>query len=258
MKIKQSLIIFFFVSVCSLFLLFKIIQQFARQHDEQTIVVGTSADYPPYAFVDIKSGQVVGFDIDVAKEVVKRLNKNIQVKDIPFASLVFDLFYQYIDIIAAGMSPTEKRSKKVLFSQAYLQDDPLIVLTNKSSKPIQSLEGLQPKKVVVNTGYTADLYLSDKKNIDLVRLKNPAESIVALKSGAADAFVCAKSSLATFMHKKSLAQDFHVAVLPDTGDKYALAVNKNNHRLLEQVNKALDEIKQDGTLELLKKKWNLT
>lgn len=251
MKIKYVVLIVIAV-VTTMFLL----QNIVKQKNVDVIVVGTSADYPPYAFVDTKTNQVVGFDIDVAQEVVKRIGKKFEIKDIPFATLIFDLLADDIDIIAAGMTPTARRSRGVLFSQKYFQADPLVIITKKSNQVIDSIKQLQGKTVVVNTGYTADLYLSDKPDIELVRLKTPAESFMALQSGTVDAFVCAKSSLVPFLKKHNSA-DFSMTVLPDTGDDYALAVGKHNHNMLEQVNKALDAMKQDGTLQLLKQKWNL-
>ncbi len=254
MKIKQL----FLLSLIAIFSVvsFLYIKNIDRKKDNQVIVVGTSADYPPYAFIDTTNNEVVGFDIDVAREVVSRLYKKIIIKDIPFSSLIFDLFAQKINVIAAGMTPTARRSRGVLFSQKYLEADPLMVITKKFYSNINSLEGLAGKTVVVNTGYTADLYLSDKSDINIVRLKTPAESFMALKSGSVDAFVCAKSSLVAFLSKSS-AQDYFIAKLPDTGDDYALVVSKHDHGMLEQINKALDGMKKDGTLQALKKKWNL-
>lgn len=256
MNIFKHLTFIFSVTVllgCFVFFL----QHVGVKKDQNTIIVGTSADYPPYAFVDIKTGQVVGFDIDVAREVVRRLDKECVIEDMPFTTLIFDLLAQEIDIIAAGLTPTPRKAKNVHFSQLYLQGDPLIALTKKGASTITSIQDLEGKKVVVNTGYTADLYLSDKPNIELVRLKSPAESFMALKSGSVDAFVAARSSLVTFLKKEGVADRLATFVLPETGDSYALAINKNNETLLDDVNKVLFAMQQDGTLQALKKKWSL-
>ncbi|MBM17557.1 MAG: hypothetical protein CL947_00640, partial [Epsilonproteobacteria bacterium] len=194
---------------------------------DHVLIVGTSPDYPPYAYIDVKTGEIIGFDIDVAKEVANRLGKECRIKDMPFSSLIFDLLSEDIDMIAAGLTPTPRKAKNVHFTQLYLQGDPLIALTQASGTPITSVDDLSGKKVVVNTGYTADLYLSDKKGIDLIRLKSPAESFMALKTGSVDVFVAAKSSLVNFLQQKN-ADKFAMFVLPDTGDDYAIAINKHN------------------------------
>lgn len=227
------------------------------QEERDTIVVGTSADYQPFAFVDPKRNEIVGFDIDVITEVVKRLGKQIEIKDMPFASLIFGLLSNDIDIVAAGMSPSQKRAQTVSFSQAYIEPDPFMIITKKSNAPIQTIEQLQGKRVAVNTGYTAEAYVAERKNIEVVRLTNPAESLMALKSGAVDAFVCARSVAMAMMHQGNFAQDLDVAVIPDTGDGCALALNKKNTELLLKVNNELQSMAEDGALQALKMKWNL-
>lgn len=252
--IKQiTLLITFLATIAGLW---KMLVTLTKARDPQTLVVGTSADYPPYAYVDIKKDMIVGFDIDIVREVVSRLHKKIEVVDIPFTALMLDLFFKSVDVVAAGITPTETRARKVLFSKSYLQADPLIVLTKKGGPSIKELHDLKGKTVVVNTGYTADLYLSEKPGMDLMKLKAPAECFMALKSGRADALVCAKSSLAMFVGKNTTEQ-FNMIELPNTGDTYSLAVNKADTELLHEINKALDDMDKDGTLENLKKKWNL-
>lgn len=229
----------------------------AAGEENHKIVVGTSADYQPFAFVDPKRNEIVGFDIDVITEVVKRLGKQIEIKDMPFASLVFGLLSGDIDIIAAGMSPSPKRAQTVSFSQAYIEPDPFVIITKKSDTPIQTIEQLQGKRVAVNTGYTAEAYLAERKDIELVRLTNPAESLMALKSCAIDAFVCARSVAMTMMNQGNFAQELDTVVIPDTGDGCALALNKKNTEWFAKVNKALQSMIEDGTLQALKAKWNL-
>lgn len=225
--------------------------------DNATIVVGTSADYPPFAAVDSKTNEIVGFDIDIVTEVAKRLGKRIEIKDIPFAGLIFGLLSGDIDVIAAGMSPSAKRAQTVSFSDQYMQPDPFVIISKKSEKPVQNIGDLIGKRVSVNTGYTAEAYLADREGLDLIRLTTPAESIMALKSGAVDAFVCAQSVVNTMLGKDSPLQDLDFVVVSGTGDGCALAVNKNDAKLLDEINVALDEMKQDGTLAMLKEKWNL-
>ena len=161
--------------------------------DDATIVVGTSADYPPFAVVDSKTNEIVGFDIDIVVEVAKRLGKKIEIKDIPFAGLIFSLLYGDIAVVAAGMSPSERRAQTVSFSNQYMQPDPFVIIFKKSQADIKGLDDLIGKRVSVNSGYTAETYLSDRTDLDLVRLATPADSILALKSGAVDAYVCVQS-----------------------------------------------------------------
>src|SRR5580704_2849514 len=87
------------------------------------LLVGTNAEFAPYSFID--NGQIVGFDIDVAQEVAQRLGKTITFKDMPFESLLPELQLGRIEIIAAGITPTQERAQKVLFTKPYVEGDKL-------------------------------------------------------------------------------------------------------------------------------------
>ncbi len=221
------------------------------------LIVGTSADYQPFSYIDPATQEIVGFDIDVISEVAKRLGRSLEIKDIPLASLIFGLLSGDIDVIAAGMSPTAKRAQVVSFSQQYIKPDPFMIIANPTHGIMKTVADLVGKKVAVNSGYTAEQYLSEKDGIDLVRLVSPADSMMALKSGAVDAFVCAQTVAQTILSKDDNASAYTCTLIPDTGDGCALAVGKNNQELLQGLNDALSSIRQDGTLEALQKKWKL-
>ncbi|MBI2353293.1 amino acid ABC transporter substrate-binding protein [Candidatus Dependentiae bacterium] len=227
--------------------------------ETKTLIVGTSADYKPFAFVDSKTNEFLGFDIDVAKELARRLDKQIIIKDIPFTSLIFALLSKDIDIIAAGMSPTEKRAETVLFSEQYIEPDPFMIVANPVIGEVSSIEDLIHKKVAVNTGHTAEAYMATKEGlgIDLIRLSSPADSMMALKSGAVDAFVCATSVANDMLKQDQSLQAYSKIMIPNTGDGCALALHKNNDELKKKVDQELRHMREDGTLKTLKEKWNL-
>lgn len=218
--------------------------------DSNTLTVGTNAEFFPFSFREGK--EIVGFDIDIAKEVSHRLNKRLVFKDMLFEGLLPDLFLGNIDFIAAGMTYTEERAKRVAFTKPYLNDDRLIIISEKYD-PQVGLDGLT---IAVNEGYTADLFLSGRKNLHLIRLNSPADAFLALKNDRCDAFVTAKSTAQTFLQaEKNLGFICHELGGPN--DNYALIVAKDNLLLLEEIQSALDSMEQDGTIVKLKKKWGL-
>lgn len=232
-------------------------QELTNPLEKQTLTIGTSADYPPYAFVDATTGEIIGFEIDVSKEVCKRLNKKMEIIDAPFTSLIFNLLAETVDIIAAGMTPSPQRSKAVLFSEPHLENDLIVIVTNKNNPQVSSVEDLFKKQIGVNTGYTSDLFLSEFPGISLIKLKAPAELFLALNTGSVDGIAIAQSSLQVFMEQqKSSAYNFYT--IPNSADTYALAVRKQNTALCDKINKALQEMKQDGMLQKIKEKWNLS
>lgn len=90
-----------------------------------TIVVGTNAEYAPFSFKE--NGTIVGFDIDVITEAIKRLNKKIVLKDMPFDALIPEIQIGNIHVIAAGMTPTPERAQRTLFTQPHATNNSLAI-----------------------------------------------------------------------------------------------------------------------------------
>lgn len=224
--------------------------------DDTVLVVGTSLDYPPYDFIDHQTQQPVGLDIDMVSEIAARLNKTLIIKNMPFSSLIFGLLTGDINMIAAGISPTERRAKLVTFSDQYLQGQPFVVLTKTAQLQPNGMQDLQNRVVAVNIGYVTDLYMSkEHPTVQLIKFKSPAESFMALQTGVVDAFVSGPAAVATFLAHVQNPQDFSVMQIPDTGEICAFAVAKNDKKLLEQINQALEAMTADGTLAKIKEKW---
>lgn len=222
---------------------------------ENILIVGTSADFPPFSFRD-KDNTIVGFDIDVVREVAKRLSMTVDLQDRPFGMLLPQIELGQIHAIAAGMTPTPERAKRVTFSKPYLLGNPLLVVTLANKPAVTSLEELKGKDVIVNTGYTADLYMSKIPEINLIRLTKVADALAALEQGKGYAFVTATFTLQPYI--KDGKERFNYFRLPETEESSALALSKSlPEEFAQRVQKALDSMEADGTIDGLKKKWEL-
>lgn len=217
-----------------------------------TLVVGTNAEFPPFTYIE--EDVIVGFDIDVAKEVAKRLDKGIQFKDMPFDALISELALGHVDFVAAGMSYTEERAKRVAFTKSYLPENPLVIFT--TDKHNLTLDDLAKKNVIVIEGYVADFFISSQPGINPVRLPTQADGFMAIKSGRADAFVTAKSTVDAFLSTQNAAQ-FHTTTIQGTSESCALVVRKNNPKMLAEIQAALDAMEADGTMAEIRAKWKL-
>lgn len=246
MKIKH-----FFLTLASLFVCAAVHAQ-----TETTVLIGTNSEFPPFSFRE--GDQIVGFDIDIAKAVAKRLGKEPQFKDMPFDALIPDLIMGNVDFVAAGMTYTEERAKRVAFTKPYLTDDALVILTMAEPKngPIDNVDGLIGKTVVVNEGFTADQYLSSKPGINLVRLPATADAFMALITCRVDAFVSARSTVDKFIATQHPSK-FKWTVIPGTADDCVLAIPKKYPQLLSEIQTALDDMEKDGTIAQIKTKWGL-
>lgn len=225
---------------------------FLQAHENNSLIVGTNSEFPPFSFMENKL--LVGFDIDIAHEVAQRIGKTILFKDMPFEALIPAVNLGHVDFVAAGMSYTEERAKRVLFTKPYHAQDPFVILS--VSKQKINFDNCEGKTFVVVEGFTADHLMSSKSGINLIRLPTQADGFMAIKSGRADGFVTAKSTVDTFFKIQDASQ-YHLTVLEGTGETYALIVPKNKTEMLKMIQNALDEMENDGTMTKLKTKWKL-
>lgn len=224
--------------------------------DASCIVVGTNAEYPPFTFKN-HNGDIVGFDIDIVKEVGKRLNKSIILHDMAFTMLLPKLQSGSLQIIAAGASPSEEREGQVFFTKPYLTHDPLVIITRADHKPLTSVADLTGQTVIVNDGFTADLYLSNITGPIIKRLPTVADAFLTLISQRADAFVSALAPVEPFFVQADRSK-FKITEIPEKHDSYVLIISRKFPELLADVQHALDAMEQDGTIATIKQKWNLS
>lgn len=225
---------------------------FNLQAASDHFIVGTNSEFPPFSFLE--DGKLTGFDIDIAKEVARRLDKEIEFRDMPFDALIPELALNRVDFVAAGISITEERAKRVNFTRSYLNDDPLVVFTVGSNK--LRIDDLQGKNVVVVEGFTADLFMSDRHDCNLVRLPTQPDAFMAVKSGRADAFVTASTTARQFVENQQI-HNYTTSVIPGTSETCALVAPKAKLELLQTLQNTLDVMRDDGTLQMIKKKWNV-
>lgn len=216
------------------------------------LLVGINAEFPPFSFIE--NGDFVGFDIDLAKEIACRLNKKIEFKNMPFSTLLPSLQLNTIDCIISGLTYTKERAEEVFLTEPYLKKE--LVLLSLSSDPINDIENIGTSEVIVNQGYTSDLYASSIPELRIIRLKSPAEAFLALKSKRGVVFILEETIAQAYL-KNQNKNEFYLSKMLNSKEDTVIAINKNNTRLQQKINTALQDIKEDGTLKKLIEKWNL-
>jgi arginine/lysine/histidine transporter system substrate-binding protein len=226
-------------------------------NDRETnkIIIGTSADFAPYSFM--KDGEIIGFDVDVVKEICKRMGFSAEIRNLPFKTLLTAIQLGEIQLIAAGLTENNERSKTMLFVKPELTSSPLVVISLTKNQKISSLDDLAGKEVVVNDGYTSDLYMSKIQGPILRRIKSPAEALIGVKSGRFYAFVTAKSVIETYLKIQTLDQ-FNTYIIPESNETSTIAISKMYADLLPKVQQAILSMWDDKTLDSLKLKWGLS
>lgn len=211
------------------------------------LIVGTSADWPPFEYIDEK-GNYAGIDIEIAKKIAEAIGVKLEIKDIKFDALIAALKGGEIDLIIADMTPTANREKEVDFSIVYFSDVFTFVTTKDSS--ISSIEDLYGKKIGVQQGTTqhewAEKHLKGKCEIKTYTKVNP-DMILALERGDVDAILISKT-VASVITKKKLT--LKIAFIVEGTEEYAaIAVPENAEDLKYIVNSVIEQLKSTGELK---------
>lgn len=212
--------------------------------DGGTLRMGTNATFPPYETVDDKNN-VVGIDPDIAQAVADKLGMKLEIINMEFESLIPALSADQIDIVFAGMTVDPERAEQVDFTISYATGIQAIIVPEDST--IATVEDLKDKKVGVQTGTTGDMYCTDDLGEDHVqRFESGVVATQALVNGQIDAVVIDNEPAKAYVEAN---QGLKILDTEYTVEDYAAAVKKGNTELLDQVNKALEELKADGTLD---------
>lgn len=219
------------------------------------VVVGLDDSFPPMGFRD-EQNNIVGFDIDVAKEVAKRSGIEIEFKPIDWSSKEAELKGKKIDALWNGLTITEDRKKNILFSDPYMDDKELIV-TRADDKSITSKESLAGKTVGVQTASSGEAYLkADPASKAIKEVKTYDDFVAAfndLELGRIDA-VIADGVVARYTLTKKTG--LKIVEGPDFGaDIFAVGFRKEDTALKNKIDQVLIEMKKDGTMDKIAQKW---
>ncbi|WP_214872693.1 transporter substrate-binding domain-containing protein [Exiguobacterium sp. s140] len=217
----------------------------------KTLVMGTSADYFPYEFVDTANGDaIVGFDIEIAETITERLGYELKIEDMDFGSLLGALNSGRVDFVMAGMTPTEERKENANFSDIYLSATNLIMTKDES---LQAIEDLSGKKIGVQTASIQENIAKEQApDAELVSLNKIPEIVQELNTGRIDAMVIEDT-----VAQKYLDQDdsFYTFALKEDGEKGSAAAFKLDDELRDQFNEELNKMMESGEIDELVKKW---
>lgn len=217
--------------------------------------IAMSADYPPFSFLDATQTPT-GFDIDVIKEVAKKLNKEFVLHDMPFELLLSKVNNGDYAIAVGGITPTKQRSQKVLFSNPYYQHDTLVILMPAQSSKITTIKDLAGKRVATVVGSTAAEYLKNIADIVVVIVPSIQDSILTLKAGDSDAAIVTAQTVKPLIAQYGAA-NFALFPLDLVEESYVIAIDPAHKILQREINSVLKELVESGVINTLKLKWGL-
>lgn len=227
-KIVVLLISLFFISGCG---------------NKDTLVMVTEAGFAPYEYYE--NGEIVGVDVDIAREIAKKLGKELEIKDVAFDSIVNEVKTGKADFGAAGISYNEERAEEVDFTINYATSKQIIVVRENSN--ISKKEDLENLTIAVQLGSVGDSYVTQNyENAKIIRQKKYLAAIEDLKTGKADCVV-----MDELPAKAILKENTNLKIL-DTElftDSYGMIVKKGNKELLDAINEVLQQLLDEGKIE---------
>ena len=219
------------------------------------IVVGLDDHFPPMGFRDEKN-EIVGFDIDLAKEAAKRLGASVTFKPIDWNAKEAELNGKRIDVLWNGLTITEERKANILFTTPYLENRQIIIVLDKSE--LKDKAGLAGKVVGVQDGSSAvDAVQKDEATAKSIKeLKKFADNVTALmdlSAGRLDAIVVDEVVGRYYTAKKP--GEYRVLDENFGTEDYGVGTRKDDTELMGKLQKALDDMKKDGTAASISTKW---
>ncbi|SMC46327.1 polar amino acid transport system substrate-binding protein [Oscillospiraceae bacterium] len=219
--------------------------------NEGKLIMATNAAFAPYEYYD--GDTIVGIDAEIAAEVASRLNLELEIQDVAFDSIIAGVQSGKYDIGCAGMTITDERLQSVNFTTPYATGIQSIIV--KEGSEITDIDTLIDGDYIVGVqqGTTGDLYMSDDIGDDRIdRYNNGADAILALNNGNVDAVVIDNQPALALVEAN---EGLIILETPYTEEEYAMAVNKDNTELLNEINRVLAEMESDGTIDAIIEKY---
>ncbi len=246
--------------------------------DEKTLVMATNAAFPPYEFKE--GDEIKGIDAEIAAAIAEKLGMTLKIEDVDFGAALTGVAEGKYDMGMAGITVTEDRKKTMDFSNTYatgiqvmiVKDDSTInglndVFNFDAEGNPESLKNPEIK-IGVQENTTGDIYSSSAisawgfndlnedesiKTDRVIRYKTGAEAVAALKSGKVDMVIIDNEPAKSFV---AANEGVHIIAGENyTEEQYAICVKKGNTELLEKINKALEDLKADGTIDKIVNKY---
>ena len=210
--------------------------------------MATNAFFEPYEYYEGK--KVVGIDAEIADAICKKLGCKLVIDDMEFDSIITAVSSGKADFGMTGMTVTDERKKAVDFTDSYTTATQVIIVPEEGNK-VNNGDDLAKASVGVQLGTTGDIYVSDIKGASVERFSKGADAVLALTKGKVDAVVIDNEPAKAFVE-----QNDGIKILDEPFEKedYAICLKKGSD-LTAKINKALKELKEDGTIKKIVDKY---
>lgn len=219
----------------------------------RTVTVATDNGFVPFEFIDEKTGELIGFDIDLIQAIAGEVGLNLKIQAMDFDGIVAGIQSARFDIGIAGMTITEERAKTIDFSDPYY-DAGLILAVRSENQEIRSAGDLTGRKVGTRSGSTSEAYLKEHhSDANIVSFPGIVEAYMDLQAGRLDAVLYDVPNV-RYYTTQDKATDLKTVGDVLQGEQYGIAFPKGSD-LVGPVNEALATLRENGTYDRLHAKW---
>ena len=222
----------------------------------ENFTIATDGTFAPFEFHDSKTNELIGFEIDLVHAMVAKMGATVDIKEYKFDAILPAIMSHSLDFAAAGFAINPERAKRVLFTDPFYQSGLTITVAKGNPEGVKSFDDLAGKRVSVQLGSVAHDRVKKIPGAKVSTFESAAEAMMNLMSGNADAVV--NSAPATdYMIKMRPALAKNVVRLNfiEKPADMAMVIPKDNPELQQRLNKALAEIRADGTYDKIHEKW---
>ncbi|MEO2205297.1 amino acid ABC transporter substrate-binding protein [Paenibacillus pabuli] len=247
---RKKAILLLFISICMIVVAGC---SSSGSKDDNSIIVGIDDKFAPMGFRD-EQNEIVGFDIDYARAAAEKMGKEVTFQPIDWSSKESELNSGRIDMIWNGYTITDGRKEKVLFTKPYLENSQVAITLADS--PITKLDELDGKNVGLQAlSSAADALAASplKDKVNASEFKDNVLALTDLKTKRLDAVIIDEVVARYYMSKEE--GTFKLLDESLAPEQYGIGIKKGNEELLDQLQKALDELNADGTAAEISTKW---
>lgn len=223
----------------------------SKIQEKGVIKIGTEGTYSPNSYHD-ENGELVGFDVEVGKAIADKLGVKVEFVESEWDSLFAAMDAGRIDIIVNEVEYSDERAEKYDFSDPYTYVHGALLVSN-DNEIIQSFEDLEGMKAAQNLTSSWGI-LAESYGAELVGVNAMDQSIELLKTNRADATLNAETAFSDYLRKHPNEPVKIIALTEETASS-VIPVKKGNERLLEEINKAIAELKESGELKAISEKY---
>ena len=239
-------------------------QSWEKVESAGTLVLGLDDAFPPMGYKDTETGDIIGFDIDIAKEVCSRLGIELKLQPIDWNNKQSELENGNVDCLWNGFSKTPERDEQFNLSIPYMKNEQIILV--KTDSDYQTLEDLAGKTIGVQADSSAESALEAEENKEfkdslgeIVKIEDYAMAVLEIQNGTIDAIsideVVARFYLNNDPDAYRILSDSDGNALSLATEDYVIGFRKSDNAWKEKVEEALREMSSDGTMKTISEEW---